>query len=139
MTNPRSLEEGAGRAFPQVSQLMGWCPREEFKSLLGHQRKTLVQRGCARRPTQCDEVFLRAQSVAGGAGVVGSLAGELVAGGSAPAEIDAYRLVVKGVSLRGCIGADHEDRHLRGVIVELWLDGARPGGAVCPFRPVRAS
>ncbi|MET8212407.1 NADP-dependent oxidoreductase [Streptomyces sp. NPDC005373] len=44
--------------------------------------------------------------------LVGALSGQLSAqraGGSAPVEIDAYRLVVKGVSLRGYSGADHPD------------------------------
>lgn len=44
--------------------------------------------------------------------LVGSLSGQLAAGragGSAPVEIDAFRLVVKGVSLRGYAGADHPD------------------------------
>jgi NADPH-dependent curcumin reductase CurA len=42
--------------------------------------------------------------------LVGALSGQLAAhrgGGSAPTEIDAYRLVVKGISLRGYSGADH--------------------------------
>ncbi|MCX4647482.1 NADP-dependent oxidoreductase [Streptomyces sp. NBC_01446] len=44
--------------------------------------------------------------------LVGALSGQLSAqraGGSAPVEIDAYRLVVKGVSLHGYSGADHPD------------------------------
>ncbi|GGZ93312.1 MDR family NADP-dependent oxidoreductase [Streptomyces subrutilus] len=44
--------------------------------------------------------------------LVGALSGQLSArraGGSAPVEIDAFRLVVKGVSLRGYSGADHPD------------------------------
>ncbi|MFG2358400.1 MDR family NADP-dependent oxidoreductase [Streptomyces sp. NPDC048521] len=44
--------------------------------------------------------------------LVGALSGQLSAqraGGSAPVEIDAYRLVVKGISLRGYSGADHPD------------------------------
>jgi NADPH-dependent curcumin reductase CurA len=44
--------------------------------------------------------------------LVGALSGQLSArgaGGSAPTEIDAYRLVVKGLSLRGYSGADHPD------------------------------
>lgn len=44
--------------------------------------------------------------------LVGTLSGQLsaqLAGGSAPVEIDAFRLVVKGVSLRGYSGADHPD------------------------------
>ncbi|NUS16342.1 MAG: NADP-dependent oxidoreductase [Streptomyces sp.] len=44
--------------------------------------------------------------------LVGALSGQLSAqraGGSAPVEIDAYRLVVRGVSLRGYSGADHPD------------------------------
>ncbi|WP_343234584.1 zinc-binding dehydrogenase [Streptomyces sp. ICC1] len=43
---------------------------------------------------------------------VGALSGQLAAGragGSAPVEIDAFRLVVKGISLRGYSGADHPD------------------------------
>ncbi|MGY0019152.1 MDR family NADP-dependent oxidoreductase [Streptomyces sp. cg35] len=42
--------------------------------------------------------------------LIGALSGQLAAdraGGSAPVEIDAYRLVVKGVSLRGYTGAEH--------------------------------
>ncbi|MEO3973686.1 NADP-dependent oxidoreductase [Streptomyces sp. CAU 1734] len=42
--------------------------------------------------------------------VVGALSGQLSArraGGSAPTEIDAFRLVVKGISLLGYSGADH--------------------------------
>jgi NADPH-dependent curcumin reductase CurA len=44
--------------------------------------------------------------------LVGALSGQLSAqraGGSAPVEIDAFRLVVKGISLRGYSGADHPD------------------------------
>ncbi|MFJ1601914.1 MDR family NADP-dependent oxidoreductase [Streptomyces sp. NPDC088253] len=44
--------------------------------------------------------------------LVGALSGQMSArrgGGSAPVEIDAFRLVVKGVSLRGYSGADHPD------------------------------
>ncbi|MCF2533121.1 MDR family NADP-dependent oxidoreductase [Yinghuangia soli] len=44
--------------------------------------------------------------------LVGALAGQLSgdrAGGSAPAEVDSYRLVVQGVSVRGYRGADHPD------------------------------
>ncbi|WP_055589020.1 MDR family NADP-dependent oxidoreductase [Peterkaempfera griseoplana] len=44
--------------------------------------------------------------------LVGALSGQLSAdraGGSAPVELDAYRIVVKGVSLRGYSGADHPD------------------------------
>jgi NADPH-dependent curcumin reductase CurA len=44
--------------------------------------------------------------------LVGALSGQLSAqraGGSAPVKIDAYRLVVKGISLRGYSGADHPD------------------------------
>ncbi|MEU8526932.1 MULTISPECIES: MDR family NADP-dependent oxidoreductase [Streptomyces] len=44
--------------------------------------------------------------------LVGALSGQLSAqgsGGSAPVEIDAFRLVVRGVSLRGYSGADHPD------------------------------
>jgi NADPH-dependent curcumin reductase CurA len=44
--------------------------------------------------------------------LVGALSGQLSAqgaGGSAPVEIDAYRVVVKGISLRGYSGADHPD------------------------------
>ncbi|MET9604982.1 NADP-dependent oxidoreductase [Streptomyces sp. NPDC006512] len=44
--------------------------------------------------------------------LVGTLAGQLSrrrAGGSAPAEIDTFRIVVKGLSLRGYSGADHPD------------------------------
>ena len=44
--------------------------------------------------------------------LVGALSGQMSAqraGGSAPVEIDSYRLVVKGVSLRGYSGADHPD------------------------------
>ncbi|MFJ2648080.1 MDR family NADP-dependent oxidoreductase [Streptomyces sp. NPDC087420] len=42
--------------------------------------------------------------------LVGALSGQLSAarrGGSAPTEIDAFRIVVKGVSVRGYSGADH--------------------------------
>ncbi|MFJ6655124.1 MDR family NADP-dependent oxidoreductase [Streptomyces sp. NPDC091377] len=44
--------------------------------------------------------------------LVGALSGQMSArraGGSAPVEIDAFRVVVKGVSLRGYSGADHPD------------------------------
>lgn len=44
--------------------------------------------------------------------LVGALSGQLSArrgGGSAPVEVDAYRLVVKGISLRGYAGLDHPD------------------------------
>lgn len=44
--------------------------------------------------------------------LVGALSGQLDAGrggGSAPAEIDTYRLIVKGVSLHGYTGGDHPD------------------------------
>ncbi|MEU8135147.1 MDR family NADP-dependent oxidoreductase [Streptodolium elevatio] len=44
--------------------------------------------------------------------LVGALAGQLSgdrAGGSAPAEVDSYRLVVQGVTVRGYRGADHPD------------------------------
>ncbi|MEV7677835.1 NADP-dependent oxidoreductase [Streptomyces sp. NPDC088341] len=44
--------------------------------------------------------------------LVGALSGQLSAeraGGSAPVEIDAFRLVVKGISLRGYSGADHPE------------------------------
>ncbi|MFF7251468.1 MDR family NADP-dependent oxidoreductase [Embleya sp. NPDC008237] len=44
--------------------------------------------------------------------LLGALSGQLSAdraGGSAPAEIDTYRLVVRGVSVRGYRGADHPD------------------------------
>ncbi|GGZ37065.1 NADP-dependent oxidoreductase [Streptomyces inusitatus] len=44
--------------------------------------------------------------------LVGALSGQLSAeraGGSAPVEIDAFRIVVKGISLRGYSGADHPD------------------------------
>ncbi|MFD6533678.1 zinc-binding dehydrogenase [Streptomyces sp. NPDC060184] len=44
--------------------------------------------------------------------LVGALSGQLDArrgGGSAPAVIDTYRLIVKGVSLRGYTGGDHPD------------------------------
>ncbi|MFE1959344.1 MDR family NADP-dependent oxidoreductase [Streptomyces sp. NPDC059479] len=44
--------------------------------------------------------------------LVGALSGQLSAqraGGSAPVEIDAFRLVVKGISLRGYSGPDHQD------------------------------
>nr|WP_168515037.1 NADP-dependent oxidoreductase [Streptomyces sp. S1D4-11]QIZ00444.1 NADP-dependent oxidoreductase [Streptomyces sp. S1D4-11] len=44
--------------------------------------------------------------------LVGTLSGQMSAhrdGGSAPVEIDAFRLVVKGVSLRGYSGADHPE------------------------------
>ncbi|CAM5658375.1 NADP-dependent oxidoreductase [Streptomyces avidinii] len=44
--------------------------------------------------------------------LVGALSGQLDAGragGSAPVEIDAFRLIVKGVSLRGYTGTDHPD------------------------------
>ncbi|MFB7274645.1 MDR family NADP-dependent oxidoreductase [Streptomyces sp. NPDC056244] len=44
--------------------------------------------------------------------LVGALSGQLAAeraGGSAPVEIDAFRLVVKGISLRGYTGADHPE------------------------------
>ncbi|MFF7362292.1 zinc-binding dehydrogenase [Streptomyces sp. NPDC008125] len=44
--------------------------------------------------------------------LVGALSGQLDArrgGGSAPAEIDTYRLIVKGVSVRGYTGGDHPD------------------------------
>ncbi|WP_327351467.1 MDR family NADP-dependent oxidoreductase [Streptomyces sp. NBC_01304] len=44
--------------------------------------------------------------------LVGALSGQLSperAGGSAPVEIDSYRLVVKGVSVRGYCGADHPE------------------------------
>ncbi|TJZ91716.1 MDR family NADP-dependent oxidoreductase [Actinacidiphila oryziradicis] len=44
--------------------------------------------------------------------LVGALSGQMSAqraGGSAPVEIDAFRLLVKGISLRGYSGADHPD------------------------------
>ncbi|MFI1093548.1 MDR family NADP-dependent oxidoreductase [Streptomyces sp. NPDC020917] len=44
--------------------------------------------------------------------LVGALSGQLVAeggGGRAPAEIDAYRLVLLGASVRGYLGSDHPD------------------------------
>lgn len=44
--------------------------------------------------------------------LVGALSGQMAAdraGGSAPVEIDAFRLLAKGVSLRGYAGADHPD------------------------------
>ncbi|NED32017.1 NADP-dependent oxidoreductase [Streptomyces sp. SID8499] len=44
--------------------------------------------------------------------LVGALSGQLAAEGSgatAPVEIDAFRLIVKGVSLRGYIGVDHPE------------------------------
>jgi NADPH-dependent curcumin reductase CurA len=44
--------------------------------------------------------------------LLGALAGQLAprgAGGVAPVEIDTFRLVVKGISLRGYAGADHRD------------------------------
>lgn len=44
--------------------------------------------------------------------LVGALSGQFSAdreGGSSPVEIDSYRLVVKGVSVRGYTGADHPD------------------------------
>lgn len=44
--------------------------------------------------------------------LVGALSGQMSAqraGDSAPVEIDAFRLVVKGISLRGYSGADHPD------------------------------
>ncbi|MEW2516965.1 MDR family NADP-dependent oxidoreductase [Actinacidiphila alni] len=44
--------------------------------------------------------------------LVGALSGQLAAdraGGSAPAAIDSYRLVVKGVSVRGYAGGDHPE------------------------------
>ncbi|MEU1369075.1 NADP-dependent oxidoreductase [Streptomyces sp. NPDC005803] len=44
--------------------------------------------------------------------LVGALSGQMSAqraGGSAPVEIDAFRLFVKGISLRGYSGADHPD------------------------------
>ncbi|WP_328915167.1 MULTISPECIES: MDR family NADP-dependent oxidoreductase [unclassified Streptomyces] len=46
--------------------------------------------------------------------LVGALSGQLSAGragGSSPVEIDSYRIVVKGISLRGYSGADHPDVH----------------------------
>ncbi|MFJ9340837.1 zinc-binding dehydrogenase [Streptomyces sp. NPDC101733] len=48
--------------------------------------------------------------------LVGTLSGQMAAdraGGSAPVEIDAFRLLVKGVSLRGYAGADHPDVDVR--------------------------
>jgi len=44
--------------------------------------------------------------------LVGALSGQMSphrAGGSSPVEIDAFRLLLKGVSLRGYTGADHPD------------------------------
>ncbi|NUP33751.1 MAG: NADP-dependent oxidoreductase [Streptomycetaceae bacterium] len=44
--------------------------------------------------------------------LLGALAGQLAAnraGGSSPAEIDSYRLVVQGMTMRGYRGADHPD------------------------------
>ncbi|GAA5702245.1 NADP-dependent oxidoreductase [Streptomyces avermitilis] len=44
--------------------------------------------------------------------LVGALSGQMAArgtGSSAPVEIDAFRLLIKGVSLRGYSGADHPD------------------------------
>ncbi|KJY35379.1 MDR family NADP-dependent oxidoreductase [Streptomyces katrae] len=44
--------------------------------------------------------------------VVGTLAGQMAAegdGGTAPVEIDTFRLVVRGLSLRGYAGTDHPD------------------------------
>ncbi|MFJ3877001.1 MDR family NADP-dependent oxidoreductase [Streptomyces sp. NPDC090077] len=44
--------------------------------------------------------------------VVGALAGQMAAergGGTAPVEIDTFRLVVRGLSLRGYAGTDHPD------------------------------
>ncbi|WP_299527652.1 NADP-dependent oxidoreductase [uncultured Streptomyces sp.] len=44
--------------------------------------------------------------------LVGALSGQLAAGrggGSAPAEIDTYRMIVKGLSVRGYTGGDHPD------------------------------
>ncbi|MFF1735447.1 MDR family NADP-dependent oxidoreductase [Streptomyces sp. NPDC058247] len=44
--------------------------------------------------------------------LVGTLSGQMSpqrTGGSSPVEIDAFRLVVKGISLRGYTGADHPD------------------------------
>ncbi|MDI2126513.1 MDR family NADP-dependent oxidoreductase [Yinghuangia seranimata] len=44
--------------------------------------------------------------------LVGALAGQLSgdrAGGSAPVEVDSYRLIVQGVSMRGYRGTDHPD------------------------------
>jgi NADPH-dependent curcumin reductase CurA len=44
--------------------------------------------------------------------LLGALAGQLAAnraGGSSPTEIDSYRLVVQGVTMRGYRGADHPD------------------------------
>jgi hypothetical protein len=36
MTNLHSPEGGSQGMYPQVSELMGWCPSGEFKSPLGH-------------------------------------------------------------------------------------------------------
>ena len=36
MTNLHSPEGGSQGAYPQVSELKGWCPSGEFKSPLGH-------------------------------------------------------------------------------------------------------
>lgn len=44
--------------------------------------------------------------------LVGSLSGQLApdgTGGTAPAELDAYRLILKGVTLRGYLGTDYPD------------------------------
>ncbi|MEX3104459.1 zinc-binding dehydrogenase [Streptomyces sp. ST1015] len=44
--------------------------------------------------------------------LVGALSGQLAeegTGGSAPVEVDAFRIILKGVSLRGYLGADHPD------------------------------
>ncbi|MFD5896237.1 MDR family NADP-dependent oxidoreductase [Streptomyces sp. NPDC060366] len=65
--------------------------------------------------------------------LVGALSGQLSAdrrGGSAPVEIDAFRLVVKGVSLRGYSGADHPD--VEGEWVERFAKWLRAGEITFP-------
>ncbi|MDX3386591.1 NADP-dependent oxidoreductase [Streptomyces niveiscabiei] len=57
--------------------------------------------------------------------LVGALSGQLAeegAGGSAPVEVDAFRIILKGVSLRGYLGADHPDVEAEWVgRFALWL------------------
>ncbi|MBA2945617.1 MDR family NADP-dependent oxidoreductase [Streptomyces himalayensis] len=69
--------------------------------------------------------------------LIGALAGQLSAGragGSAPVEIDSYRLVVKGISLRGYSGGDHPD------VEQEWTErfGAwlRSGRIRFPYTPI---
>ncbi|MFC8830452.1 MDR family NADP-dependent oxidoreductase [Streptomyces sp. NPDC057137] len=65
--------------------------------------------------------------------LVGALSGQLSAdrrGGSAPVEIDAFRLVVRGISLGGYSGADHPE--VEGEWVERFAEWLRAGEITFP-------